>query len=544
MAVRDLEEEGSGMLRAALAVAERHLRTSSGPEREGELIRVALHVRGADGYRALVMVDSPGSRVERGPGELSVSTSAWEMVRRLDQAVVVNVTLGEVRALGQAGDPAQRLPGIRMTPESQELFLGHGTTHLLALPVRDEGRPQGMVSLELGCPGGIAAPIQAWNRAAPEIQALLDRDFPGLLRAGGAEPPEINDPGLPVVGRTMAPVVRLLRTAARFDDTLLLTGASGVGKSRLARWIHDRSRRASGPFEHVHLQNYPETLIEGELFGWVRGAHDGAQSSRDGHIARAEGGTLFLDEIDKLSLGAQRKLLHLLESRAWRPLGSSGREHTADLRFIVGTNTQLETEVEQGRFLADLHWRIRTMPVQIPSLDERQDEIRGWAEHFLRRKHKLETGREDARLSESALALLSERSWPGNLRQLEQAIVRAWLICADVEGQGTLYVDSTSLRAALAFDERAGQPALDSALRVAAAAFRRELLRRRAEGSRPLTLDDADAFRGYVLSELEAQLGLDEAFIALGMEKRVSGRNHHATYKRELDRIKALWGEG
>ena len=255
MAERDLEEAGSGLLRAALAVAERHLRASAGPEKEGALIRAALHVRGADGYRALVMVDAPGSHLDRDPGELGVSASAWEMVRRLDHAVTVDVNLGEVRALGQEGDPAQLLPGMTMTGESQELYLGHGTTHLLALPVRHEGRPQGMVTLELRCMASTGAPMQAWIGAGPEIQAGLDRDFPALLDAAGTPRPE--------VARRMAPVVRMLRTFARVDDTVLLTGDSGAGKSMLARWIHDHSRRASGPFEHVHLQNYPETLVDG-----------------------------------------------------------------------------------------------------------------------------------------------------------------------------------------------------------------------------------------------------------------------------------------
>ncbi len=532
---RDLETEGAAMLREALALITPDLPPGA------RLVRAAMHLRGEQAYRALVIVDAPGAQVEGGPGDLVASASAWDLVRRLDHAVTVDVHMGELRELGQEGEPAQRLPGQRMTGESQELFLSRGATHVLALPARVAGRPTGMVTVELHWLAAIGQPVPLWLRHGLRLQALVDRRFPLVIEAASRPLAPFTDPDLPVVGRAMAPVVTLLRMVARFDDTVLLTGPSGAGKSMLARWLHLRSRRAQATFEHVHLQNYPETLIEGELFGWKRGAHDGARSDRDGHLARAEGGTLFLDEIDKASLGVQRKLLHLLESRAWRPLGSSAPERVADLRFVIGSNADLDAEVAAGRFLPDLLWRIRTVPVRLPGLDERQDEVKAWAEFFLQRKHRKETGNGEARFSQAALELLTSRGWPGNLRQLEQAVVRAWLVCADVEQPGALYIDSTSMRTALDFDQRAGQPALDQALRIAAAAFRRELVHRQGEGTRPLTLDDADAFRGYVLAELEGLFGLEEAFRLLGLEKQVLGRNHHATFKRELKKIDRLW---
>ncbi|MCK6505579.1 sigma 54-interacting transcriptional regulator [Myxococcota bacterium] len=538
---RDLEGAGAALLRGVLSHVAAGLALSPGPERGGQLVRAALHVRGRDGYRALVLLDAPGTRASDDPGALHTSGSAWEQVRRRDQAVALDVHLAELRAVGAPGEPPQRLPGRPLGAESVELFLGRGASHVLALPARADGQVQGMVTVELQAMAALGATVEAWRLALPSVQALVDRAFPRVLARSAPVAEAAADAGLPVVGRAMAPVVRLLRGVARFDDTVLLAGPSGVGKTRLARWLHDRSRRARAPFEVAHLQNYPDTLVEGELFGWKRGAHDGARTDKEGHVARAEGGTLFLDEIDKVPVTVQRKLLHLLESRAWRPLGSTGGERTADLRFVVGTNADLDAEVAAGRFLPDLLWRIRTVPVRVPSLDERRDEVRAWAGHFLRRKHERETGRADATLSEAAADLLEGRSWPGNLRQLDQVMVRAWLVAADVEQDGPLHVDSTSMRAALAFDGGQGPAPLDAALRQAAAAFRRELLRRRAEGGRPLTLDDADAFRGYVLAELEAQLGLDAAFEVLGLEARVKARNHHATWKREQERVERLW---
>lgn len=540
----DLEQAATALLERSLAIAGRHLRASQDHERDGTLLRATLHIRSGSGYRALIMVEAPSEPHGRRPEATLVSSSAWEEVQRSGAAVVVDVTLREVRPLHQLPDPSGSSTAASMSHLSQELMLDHGATHLLALPLRAGDRTLGMVTLELHSLRSIGASIETWVVAEPELQALLDDGFPALQALESAPVIGPDDPGLPVVGRSMAPVLRTLKTAARFDDILLLTGESGVGKSRMARWVHQRSARARGPFEHVHLQTMPETLVDGELFGWVKGAHDGAHADRDGYLARAEGGTLFLDEIDKVSPNIQKKLLHLVDTRGWRPLGSSKGERTANVRFIVGTNASLEREVQAGRFLSDLFWRINVLPVRIPSLAERQDEIRGWAEFFLRRKHEKETGRGDARFSEAALALLHGRAWPGNLRQLDQAVIRAWLICADVDANAPLLIDSTSLRAALAFDGQAGQPALDAALRQAASAFVHELQARAAEGSRPLTLDHADAFRGYVLAELESRVGgVKEAYTALGMESLVRSNNHQAARKREMARTKALWGK-
>lgn len=541
----DLEAAGAALLTGVLASLRTRLAAARGPERLGRLVRAALHVRGTDGYRALVLVDEPGAAgATDQAGALEASTTAWEQICRRNEAVAVDVNLGELRSVGLDGAPPHRLPGrSTLSSESQELFMGRGATHVFALPARSEGRVQGMVTIELHCLPGMGADIQTWADAAEPVQAVLDELFPAVLRHG-VEPVEAAlDRGLPVVGRAMSGIVRMLRRVAPFDDTVLLMGESGVGKSQLARWIHNHSGRKRSAFEAVHLQNYPETLVEGELFGWRKGAHDGARADKSGHVARAEGGTLFLDEIDKIPPAVQRKLLHLLESRSWRPLGDNGRERTADLRFIVGTNADLDAMVAEGRFLPDLLWRIRTVPVRVLPLAERQDEIRAWAEHFLRRKHHRETGCSNASLSTAATDLLLGRSWPGNLRQLDQIMTRAWLVSADVDQDGPLHVDSTSLAAALAFDQGRGPPPLDAAMRLAAAAFRRELLRRQAAGLRALTLDDADAFRGYVLAELEAHLGFDEAFVALGLEGRVKSRNHHATFRREQEKVGRLWEE-
>lgn len=541
----DLEAAGRALLVPVLDLAERGLAQARGPEARGKLLRAALHLRGDEGYRGLVLVDGPGSSARRsGLGSIEASSTAWAWVRRLDQAISVDVQLGELYQVGAPGSGALHMPGSNgISAESQEVLMFRGATHVLALPARAEGSVQGMLTIELQARRAAGAPVQSWTRLAPLLQQALDVVYPRILAAGSQPVVErASDAGLPVVGRAMSGLVRLLRMAARFDDTILLMGPPGVGKSHLARLIHRWSARADRPFEEVHLQNYPETLVEGELFGWKKGAHDSADRDRVGHVARAQGGTLFLDEIDKIPRSVQQKLLYLLESRRYRVLGDSGRERQADVRFVVGTNVDLDAEVEAGRFLPDLLWRICTVPVQVLPLARRRDEIRGWAELFLRRKHQREVGSDQVSLSEAAVALLEAADWPGNLRQLDQVMTRAWLVASGAGSRGALLVDSTSVQTALDFEPSASAPGLDAALRLAAEAFRAELERRR-EGSplSPLDLESASAFRGYVLAELERAYGLDGAFRALGLGHRVDSRNHHATYKRELARIDSLW---
>jgi DNA-binding NtrC family response regulator len=284
-------------------------------------------------------------------------------------------------------------------------------------------------------------------------------------------------------------------------------------------------------------------LREGDLFGWRRGAFTGAQTDHRGRVTQAEGGTLFIDEIDKLDLTAQGKLLRLLEERRYTVLGED-RERRADTRFIVGTNANLEAEVAGGRFLEDLYYRVNVLPVEVPPLRSRSDEIPGWTRHMAAA---IEVrGGPAAELTPDALALLVSQPWPGNLRQLQSVMVRAVALAA-AGARGPVVVGAEPVLRALGMDLRhtAGpEPGLPGALREAAAAFLRENTQRRTQELAPLDLELVQALRGAVLVSAVQGAGGDarRAFVELGLEGRLQGGNHLRSLRREQERLVELCG--
>ncbi|WP_281256604.1 sigma-54-dependent transcriptional regulator [Melittangium boletus] len=339
------------------------------------------------------------------------------------------------------------------------------------------------------------------------------------------------------MGAAMGEWLPMLRVFAQQEETLLICGATGTGKSRLARWFHAHSRRRDEAFEVLDLLSVPEELQMAELVGWKRGAFTGAVGSNVGSVARAEGGTLFIDEIDKLSLRAQAGLLHLLEERGYRALGEDSGKKRANVRFIIGTNADLLGAVRAGHFREDLYYRINVLPFRLPPLDERRDEIRPWA-RFMVERCKREHGPSDrVRLTAGAEQLLSSRSWPGNLRQLDNIVRRAFsLALVEAGGSGEVVIEEGSMARALACEAMPGPKPLSEALRRTARSFVEEARRREI----PLDLDLADAFRGFVLGAAVQELGRDEAFRVLGREGLLRNRNHHKVLKREVERVNAL----
>jgi two-component system, NtrC family, response regulator AtoC len=231
-----------------------------------------------------------------------------------------------------------------------------------------------------------------------------------------------------IIGRsaTMREMVSVLERVAPTDVSLLVEGESGTGKDMVARAIHGMSKRAKGPYVALNMSAIPEQLAESELFGHEKGAFTGAEASRAGFFAEAEGGTLFLDEIGLLPSTLQAKLLRVLQDGDYIPVGAR-RPKKADVRIVCATNEDLKKNVEQGKFREDLYYRIRVVPVRLPPLRERKEDIPLLVQH-LTKKHALRLGRPPLQPDAEAMRALLDHPWPGNVRELEHAIERALLL--------------------------------------------------------------------------------------------------------------------
>ncbi len=234
----------------------------------------------------------------------------------------------------------------------------------------------------------------------------------GAVRPGGFQELVGNSP-------LMRDLVDLLQQVSSTDTNVLITGESGTGKEVVARAIHDHSARASRPFQVVDCTALPENLFESILFGHARGAFTGAIRDQAGLLREADGGTVFFDEVGELPLPLQSKLLRVVQEQTFVPLGKSQREKI-DVRFLCATNRDLELEIQAGRFRRDLYYRLAVIPIFLPPLRERGEDVLALARHFLDRLRP--PGRDNLELSHDALDLLRRYSWPGNIRELRNAI--------------------------------------------------------------------------------------------------------------------------
>ncbi|HTP13634.1 MAG TPA: sigma-54 dependent transcriptional regulator [Bacteroidota bacterium] len=254
---------------------------------------------------------------------------------------------------------------------------------------------------------------------------------------------------------TSKPMLEVLQIASKVaptDSSVLIQGASGTGKELIATFLHQNSLRKDAPFVALNCASIPETLIESELFGHERGAFTDAVATKQGLVEIANGGTMFLDEVAEISLIMQPKLLRFLQTGEYRRVGGNKNMH-ADVRVICATNKDLRTEVQAGRFREDLLYRINVITLRLPTLKERPEDIPALVDYFLRSRVRSKNVKT---IDPKALDLLAKYDWPGNIRELENVIERAAILCSD----NTIRVDDLAL-------PLGGRPVTDQRLKEA-----------------------------------------------------------------------------
>ena len=334
-----------------------------------------------------------------------------------------------------------RMPGMSGLDLLDELASGDRTAPLVVIITAQNTFDNAIEAMKRGAFDYLTKPfdlkqVEAVVQKASRLRALrsevseLRRQVGGVFRSGEA-----------LVG-TSAPMVETFKTIGRVagsDASVLLLGESGTGKDLVARAIHYNSRRRDGPFVAVNMSAIPSELIEAELFGHERGAYTGATEARIGRFREAAGGTLLLDEVGDVPQPLQAKLLRVLQEREVTPLG--GREGiSVDVRILAATHQNLEAAVAEGRFREDLYFRLNVVPIRMPPLRERPEDVPVLVEHFIERFSR-ELGVPKRWPTGSVMRRLREYSWPGNVRELENTIKRALVLASgeviteeDVEG--------------------------------------------------------------------------------------------------------------
>ncbi|MBZ6378807.1 nitrogen regulation protein NR(I) [Pacificimonas flava] len=304
---------------------------------------------------------------------------------------------------------------------------GDGLDFVPELQARRPGLPVIVVSAQ----NTLATAVRATERGAFEylpkpfdldelgraVAAALDRD------EAGAEPDHEPGDDLPLIGRSpaMQDVYRLIARVVPTDLTVLILGESGTGKELVARAVHDLGPRRTGPFVAVNMAAIPRELIETELFGHEKGAFTGAQARSTGRFEQAQGGTLFLDEIGDMPMDTQTRLLRVLQSGEFQPVGGA-RTIRTDVRIICATHQDLRRSIEAGTFREDLFYRLNVVPIAMPPLRDRRADIGELARHFL--KLAAEEGLPKKSISSAAITRLEQHDWPGNVRELQNLIRR------------------------------------------------------------------------------------------------------------------------
>ena len=332
------------------------------------------------------------------------------------RATDCDVVLLDIKMTGISGLDVLRQ--IRQMEDAPEVIMLTADTSLST----------GIEAMRLGAYDYLTKPatldeMEAVIRKADEKSRLVRQN--ASLRSVVRQPVAIEDEAPAIIYRSdeMRGVVELAESAARLDSTVIITGESGTGKDVLARFIHARSARERSPLITVNCGAMPESLFESEFFGHEKGAFTGASSLKRGLIEAADGSTLFLDEVGDMPLPAQVKLLHFLEQGRFRRVGST-RDQSVDVRVIAATNRHLPQDVREGRFRADLFYRLNVVSLHILPLRERRRDIPAFIEYFLT-LYRQRFNRPALSLSAEARHRLETASWPGNVRELRNCLERA-----------------------------------------------------------------------------------------------------------------------
>jgi two-component system repressor protein LuxO len=339
-----------------------------------------------------------------------------------------------------------------VAPETRMVVItAHGSVNVAVEAMRD------------GASDFLLKPFTAEKLRSTVMSTLADR-LPSATGAGSRD--NADGPDKPdamyfdIIGgsQTMRGIYRIIESAAPSRATVFITGESGTGKELAAEAIHRRSERANAPFIPLNCGAIPKDLMESEIFGHVKGAFTGAVSDREGAAHRAAGGTLFLDEICEMDLDLQTKLLRFIQTGTFQKVGGSALE-TVDLRFVCATNRNPMDEVRAGRFREDLYYRLHVIPLHMPPLRERGQDILQIADFYLKR-YTTEEGRDFERFSPEVSSLFVRYSWPGNIRQL-QNIIRN-IVVLNNGPEVTLSMVPRPVNSALGEDEQFGSGAIEA----------------------------------------------------------------------------------
>jgi len=319
------------------------------------------------------------------------------------------------------------LPGVNGVEVLKRLKAAGSDTPVIVISGHASAE-QAVAAIQAGAHDFLEKPL-SYDRVVVSVrnalkQSRLERRVRAVQEGAGG-------PRLTGSSKLIEELRRQILTAGPSDGRVLITGANGTGKEVVARLLHTNSKRASGPFVALNCAAIPSELIESELFGHMKGAFTGAVEAKRGKFELADGGTLFLDEVGDMSLLTQAKLLRVLQEQRFTRLGGS-REISVDVRVIAATNKSLEEEIEAGRFRQDLYYRLNVIPIVVPPLRERREDIPELVDEFVA-EIVAETGVRPKRFTEGALTKLMEYPWPGNVRELRNVVERLVIMTAEEE---------------------------------------------------------------------------------------------------------------